>query len=56
METHRLVMGGGFALFVVMAVLLRVGTRSLPLFIAYAALAAAGMVMIILGQKMRDRR
>lgn len=56
METYKLVMGAGIALFIFMAILLRVGTTSMPLFIVYGVLAIAGLGIAGAGQKMRDRR
>ncbi len=56
METHKLMMDAGIALFAVMAVLLKLGTTSLPLFIAYGVLAIAGLGIAAAGQKMRDGR
>lgn len=56
METYKLVMGSGFALFVTMAILLGVGTTSMALFLTYGVLAIAGLGFAAAGQKMRDRR
>lgn len=56
MESHKVVMGIGMALFAVMGVLMAVGTTSLPLFITYGVLAVAGALVAATGQKMRDRR
>ena len=46
----------GLVLFAVMAVLLRIGTTSMALFIGYGVLALAGLGIMAVGQKMRDGR
>lgn len=56
MPTHKLVMISGLALFILMAILLRVGTTSLSLFIVYGVLTIAGLSIFAFGQRMRDRR
>lgn len=48
-------MGAGTALFVLMAVLLRIGTTSLGLFITYGVLALVGAGGALAGKKLRDQ-
>ncbi|MGW5210552.1 hypothetical protein ACWEQO_04860 [Streptomyces sp. NPDC004051] len=55
MSTDKVLMGAGTALFVVMAVLLRVGTTSAGLFITYGVLAMVGVCVALAGKKLRDR-
>lgn len=55
MGIEKVLMGAGIALFLVMAVLLKVGTTSLALFLTYGVLAMAGLGAAAMGRKMRDR-
>ncbi|MFJ4368371.1 hypothetical protein ACIP4S_30040 [Streptomyces chartreusis] len=48
-------MGAGTALFVVMAVLLKVGTTSMGLFVTYGVLAMIGAGAALAGKKLRDQ-
>ncbi|MFJ3667730.1 hypothetical protein ACIPSE_14885 [Streptomyces sp. NPDC090106] len=55
MSFEKVLMVAGTALFVVMAVLLKVGTTSMGLFITYGVLAMAGAGAAAFGKKMRDQ-
>ncbi|WP_406839403.1 hypothetical protein ACICHK_30700 [Streptomyces sp. AHU1] len=55
MSVEKVLMGAGTALFVVMAVLLRVGTTSPGLFITYGVLAVLGACLALAGKKLRDQ-
>ncbi|MER8012191.1 hypothetical protein [Streptomyces sp. NPDC094149] len=55
MSVDKVLIGAGTALFVVMAVLLKVGTTDLGLFITYGVLAMVGAGTAFAGRKMRDQ-
>ncbi|ELP62678.1 hypothetical protein ACKI1I_01295 [Streptomyces turgidiscabies] len=55
MSVEKVLMGAGTALFAVMAVLMKVGTTSLGLFVTYGVLAMAGAGAAAAGKKMRDQ-
>ena len=56
MTTDKVLMVVGVAIFAVMAVLLRIGTTSLALFISEGVVALGGLGIAAVGQKMRDGR
>ena len=56
MTPDKILMGSGMVLFIVMVLLLRVGTTSLALFTTYGILALVGVGMAVLSEKIRDRR
>lgn len=56
MEMYKIVMGAGLLLVAAMVILMRIGTTSLLLFIAWGVLALVGGAITMMGQKMRDRR
>lgn len=55
MSLEKVLMGAGTALFVVMAVLLKVGTTSMGLFVTYGVLAMIGAGAALAGKKLRDQ-
>jgi hypothetical protein len=55
LSVDKVLIGAGTALFVVMAVLLKVGTTDLGLFITYGVLAMVGAGTAAAGRKMRDQ-
>ncbi|WP_125527803.1 hypothetical protein [Streptomyces sp. WAC 05379] len=55
MSVEKVLMGAGTALFVVMAVLLKVGTTSMGLFVTYGVLAMIGAGAAAAGKKLRDQ-
>ncbi|MFI5568570.1 hypothetical protein ACIA6T_14720 [Streptomyces sp. NPDC051740] len=55
MTFYKVLMGAGTALFVLMAVLLKIGTTSLGLFITYGVLALVGAGGALAGKKLRDQ-
>ncbi|MFF1319589.1 hypothetical protein [Streptomyces chartreusis] len=55
MSVEKVLMGAGTALFVVMAVLLKVGTTSMGLFVTYGVLAMIGAGVALAGKKLRDQ-
>jgi uncharacterized membrane protein YhaH (DUF805 family) len=55
MSTEKILMGAGTALFVVMAVLLKVGTTSAGLFVTYGILAVMGACTAMVGKRLHDR-
>jgi hypothetical protein len=55
MENGKALTAVGTVLFVIMAILLAVGTTSAALFLTYGVLAMVGVLAAILGKKISDR-
>ncbi len=51
----RVLQAAGILLFAIGAILMAVGTTSIPLFVLYAALTFGGAIVYLVGKKLSER-